>query len=73
MAIYLQCVGGCEDGVQTRRVWCSPGVNAVEGECDQSQRPPETRPCPLPDACAAAWFTGPWSGVSCSYLANMYS
>nr|XP_027225655.1 ADAMTS-like protein 4 [Penaeus vannamei] len=40
-----ECTGGCEDGIQTRRVWCSPGVNSVEGECDETQRPPESRPC----------------------------
>ncbi|XP_045118901.1 LOW QUALITY PROTEIN: ADAMTS-like protein 4 [Portunus trituberculatus] len=59
-----ECFGGCEDGVQRRRVWCLPGVNSVEGECDLTQRPPDTRPCPLPNACAAAWFTGPWSPCS---------
>ncbi|CAL4065401.1 unnamed protein product, partial [Meganyctiphanes norvegica] len=59
-----ECFGGCEDGVQTRRVWCSPGVNTISGECNQSERPPETRPCARADACAAAWFTGPWSPCS---------
>lgn len=59
-----ECMGGCEDGVQRRRVWCSPGVNSVEGECDQKERPPETRPCARADACAAAWFTGPWTPCS---------
>ncbi|KAG0728550.1 ADAMTS-like protein 4 [Chionoecetes opilio] len=59
-----ECYGGCEDGVQRRRVWCLAGVNTVEGECDATQRPPDSRPCPLPGACAAAWFTGPWSTCS---------
>ncbi|KAK8744522.1 hypothetical protein OTU49_000851 [Cherax quadricarinatus] len=59
-----ECVGGCENGVQRRRVWCSPGINSVEGECDQQERPPETRACPRADACAAAWFTGPWTPCS---------
>ncbi|XP_069996206.1 ADAMTS-like protein 4 [Penaeus vannamei] len=59
-----ECTGGCEDGIQTRRVWCSPGVNSVEGECDETQRPPESRPCARADACAAAWFTGPWTPCS---------
>ncbi|KAK7067818.1 hypothetical protein SK128_027960 [Halocaridina rubra] len=59
-----ECIGGCEDGIQTRRVWCSPGANAVEGECDEKTRPEESRPCARADACAAAWFTGPWMPCS---------
>ncbi|XP_066937225.1 ADAMTS-like protein 4 [Macrobrachium rosenbergii] len=59
-----ECIGGCEDGIQTRRVWCSPGVNSVEGDCDQTTRPEESRPCARADACAAAWFTGPWMPCS---------
>lgn len=59
-----ECIGGCEDGVQTRRVWCSPGVNTISGECNILERPRKTRPCARADACAAAWFTGPWTPCS---------
>ncbi|KAB7495013.1 ADAMTS-like protein 4 [Armadillidium nasatum] len=59
-----ECIGGCENGVHIRRVWCSPGINSLDHNCSLAERPPSTKPCTNPQACGAAWFTGPWSPCS---------
>ncbi|RXG73852.1 ADAMTS-like protein 4 [Armadillidium vulgare] len=58
------CIGGCENGVHIRRVWCSPGINSLDHNCSLAERPPSTKPCTNPQACGAAWFTGPWTPCS---------
>ncbi|RXG73851.1 hypothetical protein Avbf_01291 [Armadillidium vulgare] len=65
----LKCIGGCENGVHIRRVWCSPGINSLDHNCSLAERPPSTKPCTNPQACGAAWFTGPWTPIHyCSSL-----
>lgn len=60
-----QCIGGCENGRQYRKVWCSSLTQSgSRGSCPAQSRPPEAQPCSKDASCAAIWFTGPWTQCS---------
>lgn len=61
--VYLfQCSETCGTGTQTRKVYCSLGIDR-ENACDQSIKPEASRACLSDKDCSGLWFTGPWSQV----------
>lgn len=61
--MYLfQCSETCGTGTQTRKVYCSLGIDR-ENACDHSTKPEASRACLSDKDCSGLWFTGPWSQV----------
>uniref|UniRef100_A0A2P2I461 Thrombospondin type-1 domain-containing protein 4-like n=1 Tax=Hirondellea gigas TaxID=1518452 RepID=A0A2P2I461_9CRUS len=61
-----QCIGGCENGRQYRKVWCSSEAHSPGGRnyCPGQTKPPAQRACGTDASCAALWFSGPWTQCS---------
>lgn len=62
----FQCSETCGTGTQTRKVYCSLGIDR-ENACDQSTKPEINRACLSDKDCNGLWFTGPWSQVRYNY------
>ncbi|XP_050539562.1 thrombospondin type-1 domain-containing protein 4-like isoform X2 [Daktulosphaira vitifoliae] len=60
---WSQCSETCGTGTQSRKVYCSLGIDR-DSSCDQSSKPEETRACLSDKDCSGVWFTGPWSQCS---------
>ncbi|XP_060862294.1 thrombospondin type-1 domain-containing protein 4 [Metopolophium dirhodum] len=60
---WSQCSETCGTGTQTRKVYCSLGIDR-ENACDQSIKPEASRACLSDKDCSGLWFTGPWSQCS---------
>lgn len=60
---WSQCSETCGTGIQTRKVYCSLGIDR-ENACDQSIKPEASRACLSDKDCNGLWFTGPWSQCS---------
>jgi len=60
---WSQCSETCGTGTQTRKVYCSLGVDR-DSACDQSIKPEASRACLSDKDCSGIWFTGPWSQCS---------
>lgn len=61
-ARVFQCSGTCGAGTQTRKVYCSLGIDR-ENACDPSVKPEANRACLSDKDCSGLWFNGPWSQV----------
>lgn len=61
---WSECSRSCDNGVQTRKSYCSEGDTVVdESLCDKRRKPENDRVCSL-RPCKAYWFMGDWSKCS---------
>ena len=62
--LMFQCSRSCDNGVQTRKSYCTEGDSVVDDSfCDKRRKPENAKVCSL-RPCKASWFIGEWSKVN---------